>query len=72
MRFPIVGVLSAVAAALGLYSMYWYENLDKEEKAEADRLAAEYARRLYSKGLDDLTSQQLSRVTELVKGRFAA
>jgi hypothetical protein len=72
MKLPLIGALSAIAAALGLYGMYWYENLTKDEKEEADRLAAEYARRLYSKGINQLTSLQLSRVQALVKGHFAA
>ncbi len=71
MRIPIVGILSALATALGLYGLYFYGNLSKEEQAEADRLAAEYARTLYSKGLDQLTSEQVRRVFELVKGRMA-
>jgi len=72
MRFPIVGALSALATALGLYGLYWYENLSKEEKDEADRLSASYAKKLYGKGLDSLTAHQLSRVQSLVKGHFAA
>jgi hypothetical protein len=72
LNIPVVGIVSAVAAALGLYGLWWYHNLPKEEQAEADRLAVEYARKLYDKTLDQLTSHQLGRVYELVKGRFAA
>jgi hypothetical protein len=72
MRVPLVGLLGTLAAALGLYTLYWYENLSKSEKQEADRLAADYALRLYNKGLDQLTSFQLGRVQELVQGHFAA
>jgi hypothetical protein len=68
--FPVVGLLSAVCAALGLYGIYWYENLSKEEKKEADKLATQYASRLYNKGLNQLTAQQMSRVNELVKDHF--
>jgi hypothetical protein len=68
--FPVVGLLSALCAALGLYGLYWYDNLSKEEKKEADRLAMQYASQLYNKGLDQLTSQQMTRVNELVKGHF--
>jgi hypothetical protein len=71
MRFPLVGALSAVAAALGIYGLVWYEGMTKEEKEEADRLASQYAMTLYNKGLDQLTSHQLSRVQALVQGHFA-
>jgi hypothetical protein len=70
MRFPLVGVLSAVATALGLYGLYWYENLTKDEKREADEMAAGLARRLYDKGLDELTGHQLDRIQSLVKEHF--
>jgi len=72
MRPPLIGILSSVCTALGLYGLYWYHNLTKAEQEEADRLACEYAQELYSKGLDQLTSQQLSRVQELVEARFVS
>jgi hypothetical protein len=71
MHLPITGILGAVASALGLYTLYWYENLSREEKSEADALAAEYARKLYDRGLNALTSAQLRHVQELVKGHYA-
>jgi len=72
MNIPWVGIGSALMAALGGYGLLWYHNLSKAEQAEADRMAANYARQLYSTSLDQLTSHQLKRVQELVKGRFAA
>ncbi len=72
MHFPWTGIVSSIAAALGLYGLYWYENLSKEEKKEADGLAAQYAKDLYGKGLSALTSAQLSHVQSLVKSHFAA
>ncbi len=72
MRLPVTGILGVVTSALGLYTLYWYENLSREEKKEADALAAEYAMKLYDKGLNALTSVQLRHVQELVKGHFAA
>ncbi len=72
MRIPWVGLGSAVAAALGLFGLYWYDNLSREEKEEADRMAEEYAKNLYGRAVDQLTASQLTRVRELVKGNFAA
>jgi hypothetical protein len=69
---PVVGILSAVTTALGLYIMYWYENLSKEEKQRADELAVKYAQDVYGKGLNALTSAQLKHVEALVKGHFVA
>ena len=62
----------SITAALGLYTLYWYENLSKEEKREADALAAQYAGRCTTRGLTPSTSAQLQHVQELVKGHFAA
>ena len=72
MRIPIIGPLSAVLTAIGGYVLLWYHDLSKSEQEEADRLAADYAKRLYAKSLDKLTSHQLRRVSDLVKGHFAA
>lgn len=63
-------MLSALAAALGLYGLYWYENLTKEEKAKADQLAVQYAKTMYNKALNQLTSAQLDIVQDLVKTRL--
>lgn len=68
--FPIIGPLATVLAALGGYALLWYHSLTKSEQEEADRLAMEYAKRLYSKGLDELTAAQARRVHEAVKGHF--
>ncbi len=67
---PIIPLLSAACAALGIYGLYWYERLSKVEQEEANRLACEYALRLYNKALDQLTKQQLAKVEALVKNHF--
>jgi len=72
MRVPLIGILSSVSAALGIYGLVWYHRLSKAEQEEADRLSAEYAMKLYNKGLHELTSQQMSWVHDLVKGRMAS
>ena len=58
-----------LAAGAG-YTLYWYTQLPAAEKAEADRLAVEYAKQLYSKALHELTSSQLGQVYNLVKKHF--
>jgi hypothetical protein len=71
MTFPWVGVGSALLAAAGGYGMLWYHGLSKAEREQADCLAAQYARQLYSTTVERLTSQQRGRVHDLVKGHFA-
>lgn len=68
--FPVIGLISAVAAALGLYGLYWYDSLDKEERERADRLAVDYAKRLYNKGLKELTSSQFDHVMAYVRNHL--
>jgi hypothetical protein len=46
MRFPLVGVASAMTAALGGYGLYWYQNLSRSEQEEADRLGGQSAQKL--------------------------
>jgi hypothetical protein len=72
MQVPIIGILSSLAATLGLYGLFWYHNLTDAQRDEADRLATEHAQELYGKGLDELTSSQLGRIHDLVKAKYAA
>jgi hypothetical protein len=70
MKIPLVGILSAICAALGLCGVYWYSNLSEEEQAEADRIAATHAKRLYGKAVEELTDRQSSHVARLTKQHF--
>lgn len=72
MPFPLIGVLGAVCAALGGYTLFWYHSLPADKRAEADRLAEEYAQELFGLTLDELVRDQLSRVHNLVRQRMAA
>jgi hypothetical protein len=72
MQVPIVGMLSTLAASLGLYGLFWYHNLTEAQRDEADGLCAQHAQELYGKGLDQLTSSQLGRIHDLVKAKYAA
>jgi hypothetical protein len=70
MKIPLVGIVSAICAALGLCGLCWYGNLTEEEQAEADQIAATYAKRLYGKALEELTERQSSHVASLTKRHF--
>jgi hypothetical protein len=68
--FPVIQLASAVAAVVGGCTLLWYDSLSKAQQAEADRLAMEYARRLYRKALDELMAHEARHVHDLVKERF--
>ncbi|QVL30812.1 hypothetical protein KIH39_18415 [Telmatocola sphagniphila] len=72
MRFPIVPLISTVCAALGLGGLYWYYQLSKEEQQEADRIAMGYARSLYNKTVEELTSSEIDKIRALTKSHFSA
>lgn len=67
MKIPLVGILSAICAALGLGGLYWYSKLSEEEQAKADQIAATYAKRLYGKAVEELTERQSGHVARLTK-----
>lgn len=64
---PVIPILCAcgfIASALGIS---WYESLSKDDQADADRLAADLAWRLYETTVDKLTQQQLQVVASHVR-----
>jgi len=69
MFFPLIPLASSVLAALGLYGLWWYSRLSREDQSKADRLAGRYAMSLYHKGVAQLTRLQLSDVYSRVKSR---
>lgn len=70
MRIPLVGIISTICTALGLGGMYWYGNLTEEAQAQADQIAATYAKRLYGTAVEELTELQCSHVAYLTKQHF--
>src|SRR5437016_6125675 len=38
--FPLIPVASSILAALGIYLLFWYTMLSKEDKEKADQLAS--------------------------------
>jgi hypothetical protein len=69
--FPIVPLLALVAILGGGVTLVWYDELSKEQKEEADRIAADYAKQLYGKSVKELTRAQGNRVVSLTKGHFS-
>jgi hypothetical protein len=72
MKIPLVEIVSAICVALGLGGLYWYSTLTEEQRAEADQIAATYAKRLYGKAVEELTEQQSSHVAHLTKQHFGS
>jgi hypothetical protein len=70
MKIPVIGILSAICTALGLGSLCWYTRLTEEQRAEADQIAATYAKRLYGRAVEELTERQSSHVARLTKPHF--
>lgn len=72
MNLPVTGAVASMLTALGVFTLAWYFKLPMAERAEADRLAIEYAKHLYGKGVHELTSHQMNWVHDLVKARVAS
>lgn len=70
MFFPIIPLLALAAILGGGFTLVWYDELSKEQKEEADRIAAQYARQLYGKSVKELTRAQGSHVVSLTKQHF--
>ena len=70
MFFPIIPLLALAAILGGGVTLVWYDELTKEQKEEADRIAANYAKELYGKSMKDLTKAQSTHVLGLTKGHF--
>jgi hypothetical protein len=68
--FPLIPLLALIAIFGGGATLLWYEQLSKEQKQAADRLAAHYAKQVYSKAIDELTKDQANHVARLTKQHF--
>jgi hypothetical protein len=71
MFFPIIPLLALAAILGGSVTLAWYDELSKEQKEEADRIAANYAKELYGKSMKELTKAQTNNVVSLTKGHFS-
>ncbi len=72
MNVPVTGAVASMLTALGCFTLAWYFKLPMAERAEADRLAIEYARQFYGKAMHQLTSSQMSWIHDLVKARVGS
>jgi hypothetical protein len=71
MFFPIIPLLALAAILGGGFTLVWYDELSKEQKEEADRIAADYAKQLYGKSMRELTRAQGNHVVALTKRHFS-
>ncbi len=69
--FPLVPLFALIAIFGGGATLLWYEQLSKEQKQEADRLAAQYAKQIYSKAVNELSREQANHVARLTRQHFA-
>jgi hypothetical protein len=68
--FPVIPLLGGLASLLGVGTLVWYYNLSHDERAEADRLTARFARELYQKAVDDLSRSEARIVHDRVRAYF--
>jgi hypothetical protein len=68
--FPLIRLLALIAILGGGVTLAWYNQLTREQQQEADRIAAGYAKQLYSKAIDQLTKDQANHVARLTKQHF--
>jgi hypothetical protein len=67
MKIPLMGLVTTICAGLGLCGLYWYSNLTEEEQAQADQMAAKYAKEIYGRTVEELTERQNNHVARLTK-----
>ncbi len=67
--FPIIPVLSWLAALCGLGTWAWYLSLDHSEKQRANGVANEIAADLVGKAMDKMSEAQNQQVTQ-IEARF--
>jgi hypothetical protein len=69
--FPLIPLFALIAIFGGGATLLWYDELSKEQKQEADRLAGNYARQIYGKAIDELSKDQAGHVARMTKQHFA-
>lgn len=68
--FPVVPLLSLAGIVGGAVSLAWYHRLSPAQKAEADRVAAEYAWEEFRKRMTELAAPQARQVLSYARSQF--
>ena len=68
--FPFIPMLAGLCVAGGGGTLLWYESLSKEDKARSNKLAAEYAEKLFKKTVSQLTAGEAQIVRDRLKAQF--
>ena len=66
---PLVLLPLFIASGVGLW---WYGDLSPEDRAKADRIAADYAAKLYHKAVGELSRAEAEHVQTLTRRHLAA
>ncbi len=69
--FPVIPLLAVFAIFGGGAALLWYDRLSPQEKQKADRIACDYARDVFGKGMKELTKAEANHVAMLTKRHFA-
>jgi len=70
MKVPVICTIVALVTTFGGHGPYWYQNLTKEEREEADRLACQYANRVFYREHHELSQPEQTLVADMVKPHF--
>lgn len=68
--FPFIPIAALLAVVGGGATLLWYDELTREEKELANRLANQYAGELFGKTVKELTKSQANAVQSLVRSHF--
>jgi pyruvoyl-dependent arginine decarboxylase (PvlArgDC) len=67
---PWFQIGSAIAAALGVGGLAWYNSLPQEKREQADRMARDLAVEMFNKELGQLTPAEARRVHARLQHHF--
>jgi hypothetical protein len=68
--FPLIPLFALISILGGGVTLAWYSELTREQKQEADRIAAGYAKQLFGKAVSELSKDQAGHVARLTKQHF--
>jgi hypothetical protein len=68
--FPIIPIVCWAMGIIGSGGLIWYGSLSKEDRGDADAIAAKYASDLFDKAVNQLTVAEAKQVHGLVRQHF--